>query len=68
LDYIDLDIDVLVWKDYSYQILDVEEFEYNSLKYNYSEDVIKNAGKSLGELIQMINNRQFPFDFFDENL
>jgi protein associated with RNAse G/E len=68
LDYIDLDIDVLVWKDYSFEILDVEEFEYNSLKYNYSEDVIENAKKSLDELVQMINKRHFPFDFSDEKL
>lgn len=63
LDYIDLDIDVLVLKDYSYQVLDVEEFEYNSVKYKYPENVIEKAKKSLDELICKIEKRRFPFDF-----
>ena len=65
LDYIDLDIDVLVWKDFSFRILDMEDFEENSIKYGYSEKVIKSAKKSLDELLQMIKTRQFPFDFTD---
>jgi protein associated with RNAse G/E len=68
LDYIDLDIDVLVWKDFSYEILDLEEFESNSLRFNYSSNVIENARKSLYELIRMINQRQFPFDFTNSML
>lgn len=63
LDYIDLDIDVLVWKNFSFEILDLEEFESNSSKFNYSKTIIENAKKSLEDLIQMINQRQFPFDF-----
>jgi protein associated with RNAse G/E len=65
LDYIDLDIDVLVWKDFSFEILDMKEFEFNSLKFNYSGEVIRNAKKSLNELIKLINQKQFPFDFVD---
>jgi len=65
LDYIDLDIDVLVWKDFSFQVLDMEDFEYNSIKFKYSKKVIENAKKSLAELLQMIKKRQFPFDFAD---
>ncbi len=68
LDYIDLDIDVLVWKDFSFEILDMKEFEFNSLKFNYSSTVITNAKKSLDELIKMIIQRQFPFDFIDREL
>ena len=65
LDYIDLDIDVLVWNDFSYKILDVEEFDLNSLKFNYSAHMIENAKKSLDELLQAINSRHFPFDFIE---
>lgn len=68
LDYVDLDIDVLVWKDFNYKILDMEEFESNSLKYSYPVNVIENAKKSLDELIKMINNRYFPFDFVETPL
>jgi uncharacterized protein len=65
LDYIDLDIDVLVWSDFSYKILDMEDFEYNSKKFKYSKKVIENSKKSLAELLQMIKTRKFPFDFAD---
>jgi len=63
LDYVDLDIDVLVWQDFNFKVLDMDEFEANSLKFNYPKDVIENAKNSLCELLKMINQRQFPFDF-----
>jgi protein associated with RNAse G/E len=66
LDYVDLDIDVLVWKDFKYKVLDLEEFEANCLRYNYSAMVIEKARKSLDELINMINKRLFPFDFVEK--
>jgi protein associated with RNAse G/E len=65
LDYIDLDIDVLVWNDFSFKILDMEDFEYNSVKFKYSKKVIENSKKSLAELLQMIKTREFPFNFAD---
>jgi len=65
LDYVDLDIDVLVWQNFNFKILDMDEFEDNSLKFNYPKNVIENAKKSLCELLEMINQRQFPFDFAD---
>lgn len=62
LDYIDLDIDVLVWKDFSCQILDRDEFESNAAKYQYPSETRIEAKKSLRELLRLIENRQFPFD------
>jgi len=63
LDYIDLDVDIVVWKDFSHQILDVEEFEANSRKYNYPNAVREKVRDNLNELISMIDNRVFPFDY-----
>lgn len=63
LDYIDLDIDVLVWKDFSFEVLDLEEFEENALKFNYDENLKKKAQSTLSNLIYLIENRKFPFDF-----
>lgn len=63
LDYVDLDIDVVVWNDFSRQILDIEEFEENSDKYNYPKAVREKVSESLGELISLIDNRAFPFDY-----
>jgi protein associated with RNAse G/E len=61
LNYIDLDIDVIVWNDYQREILDVDEFEENKKKYNYSEKLVKKTKDSLTELLELIDNRHFPF-------
>ncbi|MDQ3180928.1 MAG: DUF402 domain-containing protein [Acidobacteriota bacterium] len=63
LDYVDLDIDVLVWKDFSFEILDLDEFQENARNFNYPPDLIKKTGANLAKLIYRIKNRKFPFDF-----
>ncbi len=63
LDYIDLDIDILVWKDFSQQILDVEEFEENAKSFSYSDNLREKVRASLSELSSLIENRMFPFDY-----
>ena len=62
LSYVDLDIDVLIEADLSYQVLDLEEFEANALQFGYSDEVRSRAKKAVNELIKMIETRQFPFD------
>ncbi|HKP45741.1 MAG TPA: DUF402 domain-containing protein [Pyrinomonadaceae bacterium] len=62
LSYVDLDLDVLVAPDFSYQIVDVEDFEANTSKYGYSNEVQDNARKALAELTSMIQERRFPFE------
>jgi uncharacterized protein len=61
LTYIDLDIDVIVRPDYSYEVLDLDEFETNSQRYDYSVEEKANAARALEELTGMIQLRQFPF-------
>lgn len=62
LDYVDLDIDVLVWPDGGYKILDMEEFEENSNKFKYPKDVTDAAETALNELLQLIETKEFPFN------
>jgi protein associated with RNAse G/E len=62
LDYVDLDVDVLVWKDFSVEILDMDEFEENSKKFNYSAEIKKKTNESLNKILELIENRDFPFD------
>ena len=64
LSYIDLDIDVLVQPDLSYQVLDTDEFEVNAARYGYSDEVKTRAREGLDELTKMIESRQFPFEEF----
>lgn len=61
LSYIDLDIDVLVQPDFSYQTLDLEEFEENASRYGYSDEVRHEAELAVNEVKRMIEDRQFPF-------
>ncbi len=62
LTYIDLDIDILVDTDFSFRVLDREEFEQNAARYGYPRDVRLNAEKGLRELITLIERRHFPFN------
>lgn len=62
LDYVDLDMDILVGGDLSYEILDREEFRENSLKYKYPELTVLNALDAVQEIVHLIGAREFPFD------
>ena len=61
LTYIDLDIDVMVRPDYSYEILDLDEFEANSERYGYSAEEKAKAEAALEELLGRVQSREFPF-------
>ena len=61
LSYVDLDIDILVEPDLSYQVLDLNEFEINAKQYGYSDETKRRAHAAVEELKQMIEGRQFPF-------
>ena len=62
LNYVDLDIDLLVAPDRSIRTLDLEEFEENAARYGYPEDVKDSAARALEELSALIESRAFPFD------
>ena len=62
LSYVDLDLDMLVAPDYSYQTLDEEDFEENAKLYGYSDEIRTNASKAIDELVRMIESREFPFN------
>ena len=61
LSYVDLDLDILVDPDFSYTVLDVEDFERNAERYGYTQEVQANARQALKELVSMIEARAFPF-------
>jgi protein associated with RNAse G/E len=59
--YIDLDIDIVVQPDFSFQVLDTDEFETNARRYGYSDEERRQAEKAVEVLFSMIETRQFPF-------
>jgi uncharacterized protein len=62
LSYVDLDLDILVAPDCSYQLLDAEDFEENAKLYGYSDEICTSARRAVDELVRMIEVREFPFN------
>jgi len=62
VEYIDLDIDVLVDPDLSYRVLDVHEFEENSARFGYEPEILSEVEKALKKIELMISRREFPFN------
>ncbi len=61
LDYVDLDIDVVIWPDRGWTVLDMVEFEANAAVFQYPDDVVGDSHSALKELLEMIDHEQFPF-------
>ncbi|MBV9210379.1 MAG: DUF402 domain-containing protein [Acidobacteria bacterium] len=62
LEFVDLDIDILVAPDLSYKILDEDEFASHAVSFGYPVEVKERARAALAELIELIETRQFPFE------
>ena len=65
LDFVDLDIDILVNKNYELKILDLDEFEINFHKYSYPDEIRTCMKKNIEEITNIVTTRQFPFDFHE---
>lgn len=62
LQYIDYDLDVKVFPDMTYIILDKEEYEENRKMMAYPEQVMQNIQKGMNELLSLIHQRKGPFE------
>lgn len=62
LSFVDLDIDVLVAPDFSYTVLDEDEFEAHAEQFGYDEALRERVRASLADLLGLIETRDFPFD------
>jgi len=60
--YIDYDLDLRVFPDGGYRILDKNEYKYHKRIMNYSEKLDLIINKELEKLIIMKNNAVGPFD------
>lgn len=61
LDYVDLDIDVLIWPDGRVQVLDEDEFVQNSLKFGYPPEIHEMTRKTLQQIHELHETNEFPF-------
>lgn len=61
LEYVDLDIDVVLWPDGSHEVLDRNEFEQNTEAFDYPIETIAKVETTLWHLISTIKTGGFPF-------
>lgn len=68
--YIDYDLDVKVFPDGTYKILDQNEYAYHSKKMKYPEEIQKIVENELVKLINLIESKTAPFneDFVNRHL
>ena len=60
--FIDYDLDLRVFPDNTYKVLDKSEYEYHKRLMKYPEDLQKILKFKLDELIERFNERKVPFD------
>ena len=62
LSYVDLDVDVAVSPDFSFRVLDLDEFERNATRYRYPLELRENVYRAVNDLLSLIKTRTFPFN------
>ncbi len=60
--YIDYDLDLRVFPNKEYKILDRLEYKYHKKKMHYSDDLDEVVKGSLDDLIKCYENKWFPFN------
>lgn len=60
---IDYDLDIKVFPDYSFNILDENEYDEHARKMNYPEDIKMIVEMEMRNLIRMIEQNEKPFNF-----
>ncbi len=60
--YIDYDLDLRVFPDGGYKILDTNEYKYHKKLMKYPEEIDYIVKKELNSLIEMKKNNEGPFD------
>lgn len=68
LSYIDYDIDIIVNNDFSYEVLDRDEYEVNKQQLAYGKDIEHEVNESIMILKKWITERKGPFQehFIDD--
>jgi protein associated with RNAse G/E len=62
ISFVDLDLDLLVWPDGRYELLDEDEFVQNSATYRYPQEVQAAARAAVSALQNAVREQIAPFD------
>ncbi len=68
LEYVDLDIDLLVWPDGSYQLLDQAEFDENATRFNYPPAIRERVLSTVEKLSLMVKDRSIFQEFLEQQI
>jgi len=60
--FIDYDLDLRIFPDNSYKVLDKSEYDYHKKIMKYSEDIQNIINYKLDELIKRFNEKDIPFN------
>ncbi|MFC4769266.1 DUF402 domain-containing protein [Effusibacillus consociatus] len=61
--FVDYDLDVYVYADGSFKVLDRDEYEENAQRMRYSEEIRDKVEEGLRQLLQAISERREPFSY-----
>jgi protein associated with RNAse G/E len=61
--YIDYDLDLRIFPDETYKILDIAEYEYHKDKMKYDDEIDRIAKKELNDLITLFKNKKDLFNY-----
>jgi protein associated with RNAse G/E len=56
VDFVDLDIDIVIWPDGSFETLDIDEFQANSTRFSYPHDLESEIRKAVMEITSLAKN------------
>ena len=59
--YIDYDLDIKLYEDGTTRLLDVSEYKKHADEQGYSEDIKNILQKSVNNVYELINKKEFPF-------
>lgn len=65
--YIDYDLDLRVFPDESFKVLDRGEYNYHKKQMKYSKDLDKILRTELTSLIEMVRKKEWPFNHNEVN-
>lgn len=68
LDFVDLDLDVVVLPGLQHYVRDQEVFAERSISMNYSQEAKRAAHRGILHALRLVRRRQFPFDGHAESL
>jgi protein associated with RNAse G/E len=66
LSFVDLDLDVEVYPDGNFRVLDGDEFRVNSVQLGYPPDVSRAACKAVLDIVGLLRARRPPFDLLED--